>query len=263
MKQYQCRVIEQRGMCSDIWRLKLHAPELASSATAGQFVHLRVGHRIAPLLRRPFGIHRVHRKQGEVEILYRVVGEGTTLMTKLRPNDVVDLLGPLGNGFNLQGNYDQAVVVAGGMGIAPIFFLIDELLAMEKQVSLFWGARLCEEIFVKPGALKERGVDLHLAVEDGTMGHAGFVTDLLPAFLETRDKNKTLRGFACGPNPMLRTLQGILPPSAQLWEASLEARMACGVGVCMGCGVKHVDGGLRMVCSQGPVLNLREVILDN
>lgn len=263
MNQHHCRVLEQRGLCSDIWRMRLHAPELVEQATAGQFIHLRVDSRIAPLLRRPFGIHRVDREKGEFEILYRVIGEGTALMTQIRVNDTVDILGPLGHGFDLAGDYTDAIVVAGGMGIAPVFFLIDELLALEKKVSLFWGARLCEEIFVKPAQLKARGVDLHLAVEDGTLGHAGFVTDLLPTFLEQYGAEATFRGFACGPNPMLNTLQRIVGEESSRWDVSLEAHMACGVGVCMGCGVKDHQDGYRMVCSCGPVMNLKEVNLED
>ena len=186
MKQHICRVIEQRGLCKDIWRLRLECASLVQEAEAGQFVHLRVGERIAPLLRRPFGIHRIDEEKGHFEILYRAVGEGTALMTRFRPGDTVDVLGPLGHGFTLGGDYDHALVVAGGMGIAPVFYLMDELLKRKKKITLFWGARLCEEIFVKPGELEKSGIDVHLAVEDGKLGHAGFVTDLLPPFLSAR-----------------------------------------------------------------------------
>ncbi|MCK5145701.1 dihydroorotate dehydrogenase electron transfer subunit [bacterium] len=261
MKQYECKLISQQEVSKDIWRMRVYTPQIVEQSSAGQFLHIRVRDSIAPLLRRPFGIHRIHRESGELEILYRVVGEGTNIMKTILPGDTVDILGPLGNGFNLNGNFNTAMIVAGGMGIAPCFYLIDSLLELQKKVILFWGVKTSEEIFIDVEILKVKGLEVHIATEDGSMGHAGFITDPLSNYLNTCLQKDIMQGFACGPNPMLDSLQRITKNSAMDWEVSLEAHMACGVGVCMGCGVSHRDGGFRMVCSDGPVFKLTEVDL--
>ena len=151
MGQYSCHVLDQTEITKDIYRMLLKIDEIAQDGHPGQFVHLRIGCGTDPLLRRPLSIHRVDREQGRIELLYRVVGRGTELMRKAERGDFYDLLGPLGRGFRMDGSFSHAIVVAGGMGSAPIFFLIDELLLLDKQVTLFWGVKCESEIFVLSG----------------------------------------------------------------------------------------------------------------
>jgi len=241
--------------------MSLKADEVAQACSPGQFVHLRVSQGVDPLLRRPFSIHRVNRKKGEVEILYRVVGRGTEMMREAESGDVLNLMGPLGKGFRLNGSFSRAIVVAGGMGSAPIFFLIDELVALGKHVIFFWGAKKGNEIF-DLSSLEKSGVKIKVTTEDGSVGQKGIVTDLVEAFIKGQEGEVSTEGFVCGPQGMLKRVQEMVGETPSNWQVSVEERMACGVGVCMGCAVKMNEDGYSMVCSDGPVFNLKEIVFD-
>lgn len=255
-----CKILSNTSLTGDILRMTLGAETIAGECCPGQFVHLRVTSSIDPLLRRPFSIHRADPDAGVFEVLYRVIGRGTELMSRMKPEETIDAMGPLGNGFLLGGGFSEAVVVAGGMGSAPVFFLIDALLTMGKSVVFLWGARREEEFF-RIEELRSRGVEVRLATDDGSKGHCGFVTELLETHLTALDDGTPRTGFACGPEPMLACVQRITRRTSFPWQASLEERMACGVGVCQGCAVRMRPESFRMVCSDGPVFDLREVVL--
>ncbi len=262
MGQHKCKLLSQTRISEDIYSLLLESDEIARMSFPGQFVHIRIGNGIDPLLRRPLSIHRVDPPKGEVRFLYRVVGRGTKLLQKLERGDILDLLGPLGIGFYLEGSFSHALVVAGGMGSAPIFFLIDKLLELKKRITFFWGVKNKNEIFALKD-LRNSGVDVRIITEDGSMGRKGLITDILKPFLAEHREDRSLEGFVCGPVKMLKQVQGMAEITTFGWQVSLEERMACGVGVCMGCGVKMKEGGYKMVCSDGPVFNLREILFDD
>lgn len=261
MGQYSCHVLDQTEITADIYRMSLKVDEIARDGHPGQFVHLRIGNGTDPLLRRPLSIHRVDREQGRIELLYRVVGRGTGLMRKAEQGDIYDLLGPLGRGFRMDGSFSHALVVAGGMGSAPVFFLIDELLLLGKQVTLFWGVKCKSEIFDLPD-LKNNGVEVRVATEDGSMGHDGLITDILKQFIEDRREDSSLEGYVCGPKGMLKKIQAMARETSCNWQVSVEERMACGTGVCLGCAIQVKQGGYKMVCSDGPVFDLGEIVFD-
>jgi len=247
------RLIEQNQPAPGIMRMIFKAPDLARNSRPGQFVQIRVTDTFDPLLRRPFSIHRTH-SNGTIEILYRIVGRGTRLMSRTRPGVRLDGMGPLGNPFQTEGNFSTALVVAGGMGSAPAFMLIDTLLKTGKSIHFFWGVR-CDDEFFHLEWLRSSGVELHLACERGDTGHQGLITDILEPMMNRYPDSK---GFVCGPKPMLEKMQRMIRTFPIPWEVSLEEKMACGVGVCMGCAVR-VGQKIQMVCSDGPVFDLREV----
>jgi dihydroorotate dehydrogenase electron transfer subunit len=215
------------------------------------------------LLRRPLSIHRADPETGRVELLYRVVGRGTRILKNLQPGESLEVRGPLGRGFDLQGDFQHALIVAGGMGGAPVFYLIDALLALGKKVTLLWGVADGREIFGAKEFVR-RGVDVRISTEDGTIGHQGYVTDLLDEFLEIHAQDSAMRGFVCGPECMLLPVQRRAKKTAFDWQASLEERMACGVGVCQGCGVRIRNREeYQMVCKDGPVFDLKEIVFDD
>lgn len=258
MKLIQSELLSQDEICPDIFRIQIKVPEIAGICQPGQFVHLKVTEGIDPLLRRPFSIHGASVEQGTLDLLYRVVGQGSRVMAGMKPGDRWSILGPLGNGFNLECDFDHAVIVAGGMGSAPVLFLIEKLLAMKKRITFLWGARVCDEIFgVKK--LTDAGMDVRIATDDGSRGHHGFVTDLLSEFLKDHAPNDRMLGFVCGPEPMMAQVQKLALPTAFPWQVSMERHMACGVGVCMGCGITMTSGLMQMVCKDGPIFDLREV----
>jgi dihydroorotate dehydrogenase electron transfer subunit len=254
-------VIDQVEIAQDAYRITIESETIARESQPGQFVQLRISEGIDPLLRRPFSIHRVQRNKNCLDLFYKVVGRGTHLMKTFKKGDTVDLMGPLGKGFAVDRNFPQAVIVAGGMGSAPIFFLIDELLADGKKVALYWGVKEKREIY-SLSELKKASVEVHIATEDGSMGHEGMVTDLFKSSIHIHKNNDSLRGFVCGPKGMIRAMQKIAEKTRFQWQVSMEERMACGVGVCMGCGVKMKSGITEMACTDGPVFNLSEVSFD-
>ena len=257
----RCEVLEQRRITESIFCMRLKAESIAREASPGQFVHIKVSSGIEPLLRRPFSIHRVHRSEGQIELLYRIVGKGTTMMGLAGKETVFDVMGPLGKGFVLEKSFTRAIIVAGGMGIAPAFFLMDELIRDEKKVILLWGAQTGDEIFDVDDWVR-RGVEVYTATEDGSHGLCGLVTDLLGETFQRLDGVKDAQGFVCGPKSMLRCVQDLCRGTPFGWQVSVEERMACGLGVCMGCAVKLSSGGYRVACTDGPVFNLDEVVFD-
>ncbi len=261
MIQGQFLVIDQIEIAHNMYRITIESDVIARGSQPGQFVQLRINEGIDPLLRRPFSIHRVHRDKKTLDLFYKVVGHGTDLMRSFKKGNTVDLLGPLGKGFVIDRNFQQAIVVAGGMGSAPMFFLIDELLCAGKKVTLYWGVKNKDEIYCIP-EFKKANVEVCVTTEDGSMGHKGIITDLFESSIHIHKNKDSIRGFICGPKGMIRAMQKIAEKTGYLWQVSLEERMACGMGVCMGCSVKMKNGTNKMVCSDGPVFDLSEVLFD-
>jgi len=255
-------VLENRPLMPGVFLLKLEAPKLARTGRPGQFALVRCAEEGSwdPLLRRPLALHRLIRQAGQVELLVRVVGRGTAWLAVRRPGERLDLLGPLGQGFSLKRNTRNLLLVAGGMGIAPLVALAEEGLRRGCAVVLALGARSREDLY--PTALLPPQVELHLATEDGTAGRTGPVTILLAdpelGLLPWADQV-----MACGPRPMLEEVAAVVRAGrmhlpAGFAQVSLEEHMACGVGACLGC-VVPTRKGYRRVCRDGPVFDLREV----
>jgi dihydroorotate dehydrogenase electron transfer subunit len=206
-----------------------------------------------PLLRRPFSV--AGTKEGEhLLILYRVVGKGTAIMAETRKGERLSLLGPLGSGFELPKGKKPSLLVAGGIGIAPLLFLIQSM--NSRSVQLMTGFGSADEII----GIDEVGdfpIHVSIATDDGTAGHAGPVTDLMEAFLRDRSPEKdALTIFTCGPEAMLRKVAAMALERELSCQVSLEAAMACGLGACQGCAIKASANERRAyyhVCADGPV----------
>ncbi|NLM36875.1 MAG: dihydroorotate dehydrogenase electron transfer subunit, partial [Firmicutes bacterium] len=258
-------------------------------ARPGQFVHLQVGTTTDPLLRRPFSIAGIDRPKGEITIYYRVTGRGTGLLTRVQAGETLSVIGPVGKGFTVPAA-GELLLVAGGIGIFPLFALLEAVDRSAVQVQVLWGGenrQFLED--VGRVTLFQMGVDYTVATMDGSMGHNGLVTDLLPAALapETaggqeaepapaggrpgalaagRAGRATLTVAACGPKGMLQAVAACCCRAGVPVEVSLEERMACGIGACLGCAclVRTADGTpvRRRVCKDGPVFDGREVVWD-
>ena len=261
MIQGRFPVIDQIEITKHIFRITIQSKEIARECRPGQFVQVRVNDGIDPLLRRPFSIHRVQRDKESLDLFYKVVGRGTQLMQLLKKGDVIDLIGPLGNGFLINRDFQQAIIIAGGMGSAPMFFLIDELLNAGKKIILFWGVKDKSEVYNLP-ELKKNNMEIHISTENGSMGYKGIITDIFKSSLHLFNKPNSMKGFVCGPKGMIRSLQSVVGETPFQWQVSMEEKMACSMGVCMGCGIKIKSGIHKMVCSDGPVFDLSEVVLD-
>jgi dihydroorotate dehydrogenase electron transfer subunit len=258
IRQLNAEVIEQRMLAAETYRLTLSVPDLPDPILPGRFVMLQASSSLAPLLRRAFSVHDVASQV--VHILYRVVGQGTSWMSRRRSGDAVNLVGPLGKGFGLESSFRRAVLIAGGMGIAPFQLLIRNLRERGVEVHLFYGAGTAREL-IPVAELEALGVTVRIATEDGSEGVKGKVTDLFQDSFGTMNPSGAFKIYACGPRPMLFEIARITRSSGIPCEVSLESAMACGLGTCMGC-VIDTRSGYRRVCREGPVFDVQDLILE-
>lgn len=239
------------------YRLVLGAPEAAAAAVPGQFVMLRVTENLDPLLARPFGISSV-LSRSSIEILYRVAGRGTALLTRAEAGQTLSLLGPLGKGFPMPDRSLTPILVTGGSGFPPLHFLS---LRAKGRAQVFIGARNkeCLPPVCVLKSLREHTHKVTIATEDGSSGRQGMSTDILNEFLTKEERKTHFVLYACGPHAMLAAVSRIAAEHSITCYVSTEERMACGFGVCMGCSVPMKAGGYKRACKEGPVFDSREV----
>ncbi|MEA3400477.1 MAG: dihydroorotate dehydrogenase electron transfer subunit [Armatimonadota bacterium] len=237
--------------------LELSCPEIARSAEPGQFVHLRVGDGTDPLLRRPFSVMLTRPSAGEVQVLVRTVGRGTELIADHEVGTRYDLLGPLGHGWRLPEATENVMLVAGGVGVAPLIFLADHLRTAEPKPyvrAIFGGAT--EDALACWTEFASRCEEFTAVTEDGTAGETGMATDVLASEIE---RDRPDRVYACGPDAMLVVVAGICRQAEVAMQASMEQWMGCGVGACLGCAIPAAGGGYVRVCTEGPVFAAEEI----
>ncbi|BEQ16727.1 dihydroorotate dehydrogenase electron transfer subunit [Desulfoferula mesophila] len=247
------KVTDNQPVGPEIYRLTLEAPAIAAAARPGQFVMLRVGPGPEPLLARPFSIHGV--EGGQVLILYQVKGKGTKLLAQARRGEERLVWGPLGRGFEL--SLERPVLVAGGMGLAPLAFAAERLEERGAAFEAFYGLASREALVAwdavsGEGAFYLDGWGWSGASEDGSVGHHGLVTEPLRARLQAGPRPGAV--LACGPLPMLKAVAKLCAEFEVACQASLEAPMACGVGACLGCAIPAASGGYLRACQEGPVM---------
>ena len=257
-KLHEARVLSQRAAGNGYYRIVLQAPSLAAQARPGQFVMLRVSSGLDPLLARPFGVASVVARRS-IELYYRVVGRGTTILTQAKPGSLLTVVGPIGNGFAQPERGVTPLLAAGGSGFPPLLFFADRY---GRKAHLFAGSR-DRQCLPPPSAMKdfrERVEAIHYATEDGSRGTCGFVTDALASYLDRmRDAGDRPVIYACGPHAMLAAVGRLAAERSIPCYVSMEERMACGLGVCMGCSVPVKRGGYRRVCKEGPVFDARDI----
>ncbi len=248
---HQAEVRSHAPAGSEYFRLVLRAPALARQAKPGHFLMLRVTGNLDPLLARPFGIAAVLANR-EIELYYRVAGRGTGLLTAVRPGGALTAVGPLGNGFSAPPRGAAPLLVAGGSGFPPLLFFAAR---HGGKAHLFSGSR-DRACLPPPEAMRQfraRVQAVHYATEDGSRGACGFVTDPLARFLASAGAEGRYVIYACGPRPMLAAVSRVAAERGITCYVSMEERMACGLGVCMGCSVPAASGGYKRVCKEGPV----------
>lgn len=254
--QLAAPVIGMRVLSPEYYLLRLHAPAIARAAQPGQFAMLRPAAEgaIDPLLGRPISIYRANAKTGDVDFIFKVVGRGTAMLAETALGETITVLGPIGNGFRVPEGAQRVALVGGGVGMPPLYFLAQRLKQTRPDctATLFYGGRSRADLL----QLKEwsaLGVPVQAATDDGSFGHHGLVTAPLQAHLAEFDFL-----VACGPKPMLRAVQRLALDAGLPGQLSLEERMACGVGACLGCVCATVEGK-RRICVDGPVFALEEV----
>ena len=245
-------VVSNRELKKGIYLISVHAPSIASTGKAGQFCNIKVSETDFPLLRRPFSICDI---EGEnIFFLFDIHGEGTKILSKKKVGDELNILGPLGKGFFLDGGYETAVIVAGGLGSAPFPLLLKDI-PKDKSIKSLVGGR--NENLV----ITYKMPNVSTSTDDGSEGFHGTVVDLFKNEISNLDLNK-IRVFACGPNPMLKALQDCCVEENIDCQISVECAMACGFGICQGCPIERSEGeGFYLVCKDGPVFGAKAVKL--
>jgi len=270
MNQYQVNatITKREVLGAGIYRLTMKAPDIAQAAKPGQFIMVKAGCALDPLLRRPFSINQV-MANGTLQILFKVVGRGTDYLSKLEVDNHLDIVGPLGNSFSLP-SAGGSCLVGGGVGVAPLFFLAKTLLRSPKKrdIIVIIGARNAREVTPLLSDFNELGVTVFHATDDGSSGHHGFVTDILASSILSCTQD-SWRVVSCGPMPMMAQVANICRLNSWPCEVSLETTMACGIGACLGCTVEAagggklnglVKGGYLHVCKDGPVFEAEEIL---
>ena len=280
MRLAAAELVDSREILPGQWLQAYHAPELAVGSRAGQFVHVRTGDFSGMVLRRPFSLNTADPATGIVTIHFRVIGRGTEWFTHLRAGDRIDLLGPLGRPFEVDPRSQHLLLIAGGLGIAGVRMLADEAVRAGRQVTLLFGAASAREVY--PSTLLPDELEYVVATDDGSLGHDGFVTELVPDYEAWADQ-----AFACGPSPMLAALAALAAgrrdrlgvaklgrrrgggkvdavgsPAARrksYLQVSMEQNMGCAVGACLGCVVMSTSGTPQRVCREGPVFAAEEI----
>ena len=255
MRRFTAEVTESVRLYGDTHLLWFGALDVAG-ATPGQFLMAYVGEGDDPLLGRAMSIHRLREgdRGPEFAILFDVVGRGTRWLASRRPGDTVEMVGPLGRGFEPMERVQRMLLVGGGIGSAPLVWLADELVAQGREVTLILGGRTPAQIF--PAERLHPSVELVVTTEDGALGERGRVTAPFERLLPWCDQ-----AFACGPDPMFEALWNVARDSGlrKPVQGLMEARMACGLGICYSCAVFPRRGGVKLVCHDGPMFELRDV----
>ncbi len=286
MKQTLCSVTSNVEVMPGIHLMWIEAPDIAVTAQPGQFITVRCG---SFTLRRPFSVHQVGSnnviasdlpacspydfgrrakawqagaKQSQVALLFKVTGKGTLWLSQRQIGERIDILGPLGKGFSIEPKSKHLLLVAGGIGIAPLVFLMQHA-SSQHQITLIHGASTAAQLYTERcqlTAISYQGVQFIPVTEDGTMGQKGMATDILPDFLDWADQV-----YACGPVDMYKAMaeMSLRAERSNLklkkCQVSLEVRMGCGFGACYGCTV-NTKKGLERICRDGPVFELDDII---
>ena len=258
--QIDTEIIWNNNIAPDIYHMKLYAPEIAYHAHPGQFIHIRCQNNITPLLRRPMSIFDA--KKEWIEILYYVRGIGTSLLAQRKKGEKINIIGPLGHGFNIS-HHHNIWLVAGGMGISPLYFLAQKLKSENKSILLFLGINNISDLNITK--LINNIENIKISTNDGSYGFKGYITELVEEYLNNNYDcigTQTLKIYTCGPKPMLIKMQQLSERYNILCELSLEAYMGCGVGACLSCVCKTRKENYKKVCTDGPVFNANEVIIE-
>ncbi len=289
MIKTEAEIISNERLAEDCWRIALDAPQIASEVKPGQFINIKILKNNDPILRRPFSVFRSVKRNGVaigVEVIYKVVGRGTEDLSHLCPGEKLDIIGPIGHGFERNQSKKVHVLIAGGVGSSSLFMLGEEIsrLAKEKKLELYilLGAQAKNALILENefNALNAR---VMVATDDGTYGYHGLVTDNLRNAFERGSIPADCAIYACGPEPMLKTLSRMHQDYGFPAQIAMERRMLCGIGACVACVCKvdkkgvlkyrdipssHIqlspeeDFGYALVCQDGPVFNIEEIRFD-
>lgn len=251
-------LLKKEMLVNGIYKYTVKAPEIANEAKAGQFLEIKVSETGEPFLRRPISIYNINKEVGEIEFIFQVKGRGTELLSEIEVGKKIDIMGPLGKGSYEVKEYNNVAIIGGGIGVYPLYELTKELKG-KSNLNVYLGFRdkslvTCEKEFEEIGLNK-----LVVTTDDGSYKEKGFAIDFMKKDIEEHNVDMI---FACGPLPMLKAIRNYAIENNIPCQISLEERMGCGIGACLGCAVKVISGEeprYGHVCKDGPVFYAKDV----
>lgn len=253
------KILQVEKIAPVIFKMTIASEYIASNALPGQFVNIRCSDGVNALLRRPISICKVDRTKSTFDIVFQIRGTGTELLSRMQPGESADLLGPLGNSFDLDAKYSRIAVIGGGIGIFPLLFLLNQSKAKVKKGYL--GFRNSDFIVLEE-EFKKASDGLLLSTDDGSAGYHGLVTDMLAKDL----KNGTFDMlYSCGPTPMIKQVIKLADQYGIPCQVSMEQRMGCGIGACLVCACKTRYGDdweYSHICKDGPVYRSSDLLFE-
>ena len=257
------KIIFNRQLFKEYYLMGLKVPDYFTEALPGQFVMVRIPGKDVPFLGRPFSIYSLYTDRNDtvIEILYRITGKGTAVFSGMKEDCELSVLGPLGRGFDIFEQPKHVVLIAGGVGVAPLSFLAETYQQTypdkNRRISCYLGARSSDAL-IGLERLEETCSEVKISTDDGSAGYHGLVTDFFHRdFISSGNEDAFI--YSCGPHQMLKSLARILEGHSCKCQVSVEERMACGIGTCLGCTVvTKDDGGVKFLraCKEGPVFDI-------
>lgn len=247
----QALILSNLALSDEVYVMVVQSPQIASLCRPGQFVMIRLSKAMDPLLRRPLSIAGADTQNGTLTLIYRIVGRGTQLLQPMAVGEKLDVMGPLGNCFDLSGR--KTLLVGGGIGLAPLLFVAERCCAA--PVDVLAGGRTKDELFWA-SLFQQSCQNIHVTTDDGSLGYCGTCADALPELIRNGRYERVL---TCGPRAMMKRVVALATSAGLRTQVSLEEHMACGVGACLSCTCGAADGSSRQVCKDGPVFWAEEV----
>jgi len=259
MREYEADILRIECSGPRIYCVDLLCEGIAGEVVPGQFVQVRVSSGTDPFLRRTFSVCGADPEHGRITLLIDEIGPGTSHLCSMKAGERLDIIGALGSGFDMElGGNGSCILAAGGVGAAPLLFLAERLRSLgRKEIIFMMGARHADSLAFIDDMICD-GVTVMTATDDGSRGHHGMVSELLALHVEDIKPSAV---YTCGPRAMMKTIARIANHYAVPCQVSLEERMACGIGVCLGCTVRLKDGRMVRSCVDGPVFKASEVDL--
>lgn len=254
------KLVKKEEIAKEIFKFSVDAKEITDIAKPGHFIEIRVTDQVEPFLRRPISIYNIDKENGILEFIFQVKGKGTKILAKKEIGENIDIIGPIGNGTFKFEKFEKMAVIGGGIGVFPLYELNKQAKAAKKQVNTYLGFRN-KDFVVLEDEFKNVSDKLIITTDDGSYSYKGFAIDFLKKDIE---EGKIDSIYACGPLPMLRAVRELAIEKNIPCQVSLEEKMGCGLGVCLGCAVKTAKSPKEApeywhVCKGGPVFEAKEV----
>lgn len=256
----QAKLLEKIKLKENIYHFKVEAPQIVSIAKPGHFIEIRVSNNTEPFLRRPISIHNLDKEKGILEFIFQVKGKGTKILSEKIIGETIDIIGPLGSGTFKYDKYKNLAIIGGGIGVFPLYELAKSAKNDNKNVNIYLGFRNKDFVLLED-EFKSLSDKFVLTTDDGSYGEKGFAINFLEKDIE---EGKVDSIYACGPLPMLKAVRKLTIKRDIPCQISLEERMGCGLGVCLGCAVKTAKSPKEApeywhVCKGGPVFQAKDV----